>query len=315
LLGVWREDIEQYCRQRGLNPAIDRTNFDPAFLRNWLRQEWIPAMETRSPGFRRRLWQTAWLLRADQAALEQRTGEFWNEVLLDEGPGFLVLRQGAFLKLELAFQRRLVRKALSKLLPEMRDVGFGMVQRVVDFCQCPTASRQLDLGLEMRAVLEEGKLYLAAWDAALPTWMWPQMPDTVTQLELPVPGRLELPEGWVLRADFVEDLGEVLEEAVQNSDLFRTWIDLGEQKPPLVVRARRTGERIKPLGMAGKSIKVSDLMINEKIPQRARDRWPLVCTDQGIAWVPGCRMSEDYRLTRSSQRAVRLQAEKKIHPD
>ncbi len=307
LLGVWREDIEQYCRQHDLNPAFDRTNLDTAFFRNWLRQTLIPAMEARSPQFRRRLWQTAWLLRAERDVLEERAEELWAQVLLEEGQGFLVLHRRAFLDLKVAYQRRLVRMALSRLLPDMRDVDFAMVQQVVDFCRCPTASSAMNLGLGLRAVMEEDRFYLAAKEADLPTWMWPQIPAEESELVLPIPGVLELEAGWVLRADFAASQGE----GVQNRDPFRAWLDLGGRKPQLVIRPRRAGERFKPLGMGGKSLKVSDLMINEKIPRRARDRWPLVCTGRDIAWVPGCRLSEDFRLTESSQQVVCLQVERK----
>ena len=39
----------------------------------------------------------------------------------------------------------------------------------------------------------------------------------------------------------------------------------------------RRGTRIKPLGMEGHSVKISDLMVNVKMPRRARAGWPLVC--------------------------------------
>jgi len=35
--------------------------------------------------------------------------------------------------------------------------------------------------------------------------------------------------------------------------------------------------------------KLSDFFINEKLPPRARGRWPLLCAGEKIIWVPGFR--------------------------
>jgi len=74
---------------------------------------------------------------------------------------------------------------------------------------------------------------------------------------------------------------------------------------PLAIRPGKPGDRIRPLGMGG-SIKVSDLLINQHIPQPARARWPLVVCDEHILWVVGLRMSNDFRLNNKTKRAIVL---------
>jgi hypothetical protein len=54
------------------------------------------------------------------------------------------------------------------------------------------------------------------------------------------------------------------------------------------------------------SIKVSELMINLKLPLRARSEWPLVVVQNEVAWVPGCRLSHEFRLSPLTRRAVHL---------
>jgi tRNA(Ile)-lysidine synthase len=70
------------------------------------------------------------------------------------------------------------------------------------------------------------------------------------------------------------------------------------------MRARRPGDRFEPLGMGGRSMKVSDFFINEKLPQRARDAWPLLCSGDTVVWVPGYRLGHPFRLTRETERVV-----------
>ncbi len=53
LLTVSRREIEEYARRRGLRWSEDPSNASSRHsLRNWLRHEWLPQLERRSPGAR-----------------------------------------------------------------------------------------------------------------------------------------------------------------------------------------------------------------------------------------------------------------------
>lgn len=67
---------------------------------------------------------------------------------------------------------------------------------------------------------------------------------------------------------------------------------------PLHVRSWRKGDRFKPLGMGGKSRKLSDLFVSLKIPLWLKKQIPVV-TDANdvIIWVAPYRMSVDYKIT------------------
>ena len=67
---------------------------------------------------------------------------------------------------------------------------------------------------------------------------------------------------------------------------------------------RNAGDRFEPLGMDGHSQKVSDFLVNEKVPRRARDRWPLLCSGDTVIWVPGHRPAHPFRLTSSSRKVA-----------
>jgi tRNA(Ile)-lysidine synthase len=63
---------------------------------------------------------------------------------------------------------------------------------------------------------------------------------------------------------------------------------------PLVLRGRDRGERFEPDGLAGKSSRLSDAMIDWKIPQRLRARWPLLVSGGRVAWIPGGRIGAGF---------------------
>ncbi len=53
-------------------------------------------------------------------------------------------------------------------------------------------------------------------------------------------------------------------------------------------------------------MKLSDFMVNVKLPRRARARWPIVCAGDKIVWVPGFRLGHPFRITERTKKVVSL---------
>jgi tRNA(Ile)-lysidine synthase len=73
----------------------------------------------------------------------------------------------------------------------------------------------------------------------------------------------------------------------------------------LVWRGRVDGDRYQPLGSPG-SAKLSDLLINRKIPAEKREALPVVLAGSAILWVPGLPPAEAARLHGPTKGALRL---------
>ncbi len=73
----------------------------------------------------------------------------------------------------------------------------------------------------------------------------------------------------------------------------------------LTWRGRVEGDRYQPLGSPG-SAKLSDLLINRKIPAEQREALPVVLSAGSILWVPGLPPAESARLAGPTRGALRL---------
>jgi len=73
----------------------------------------------------------------------------------------------------------------------------------------------------------------------------------------------------------------------------------------LAWRGRAEGDRYRPLGSPG-SAKLSDLLINRKIPAERRETLPVVLAGSEILWVPGLPPAESARLAGPTKGALRL---------
>lgn len=298
LLDLPRTEIDAYCLTQNLHPRQDPTNEDITYFRNRLRHELIPYLETYNPRFREVITRSAKALATDQMTLHELTNRAWQGCVLQLGQTYLALSTPAFLRQTLGIQRRLLRKGIDTLRPGLRDVDFAALERAVNYLG-EKKEGACDLTGNLQVIVEGERFWVAQDERALPTDSWPQMPDQ-TPILCEVPATVSLPWGWKLIAAFRPPPAELR----NTSD--RAWFDADILPLPLVIRTRHAGDRFQPFGM-DQPIKLSDFLINEKIPRRARDFWPLVCADEQIVWIPGMRVAEGFRVTEKTRRAICLQ--------
>lgn len=315
LLQVWRSEILAYCQENGLDPSFDPSNLDTRLHRNRLRHELIPFLESINPRARQLIWRTSDILRFDHEVIEEAARQAWLRCFAVPGEGCLALKTAAVLDEMEGIQRRVVRQAVSLLRPGLRDIDFELARRALAAMQQGPSPGRRDLGANLFIYVEDDLTWISDWEAELPRGPWPQMPALEQRcpvLHLPIPGRLLLSGGWELVASPAGEAGPALASALENKDPYQVWLDLDRLEQPLQVRCRRPGDRFRPLGLHGHSLKLSDFLINQKMPARARDAWPVVCSADEIAWIPGLQLAHPFRLRAETARFVHLHLLKQV---
>jgi len=304
LLTTWRSQVLEYCQQYALSPSLDATNQSLDYFRNRLRLEILPYLEQYQPNLRQHLVRMAGTLALDYELLHSQVQSVWDELLLDQGQGYLAFHRVKFLACQLPIQRHLLRQAMLSLRTGMQDVELAMVERARLSLEAASGHHPGDVGAGLQLQIEGNTFWVIVRGVVLPAGGWPAvLPDQV--LELPIPGNLLLPADWVLQAALLSSQ-EAADLIVANQDPYQAWFDSSRLKFPLVMRHRQPGDRMQPAGMAGKSVKLSDLMINLKLPYRSRSTWPVVCAGDQVIWVPGCRQSHIALPDASTQQVLSL---------
>ncbi|MFZ5819527.1 MAG: tRNA lysidine(34) synthetase TilS [Chloroflexota bacterium] len=305
LLGVWREETVVFCAANGLRPYHDPSNDSLNFLRNRLRHLLIPELESYNPRFREAVWRASRSLEGDYASLMELLETSWVACVLSEQPGLVAFDAGLLCSYAPGLQRNLIRRALDWVAPGHTDMRFSMLDRAVGFLATREYGR-MDLTGGARLFREGDQVYVAGQDVELPFERWPQLPKDARSLRLPIPGQLDLGGGWRLTCEQWRLPSLAMQQSQQNTDPFQVWMDAASLPLDLVIRTRLPGDRFKPLGMDGHSMKLSDFFINEKLPQRARDGWPLLCAGDTVVWIPGYRVAHPFVLTDETRQVVYL---------
>jgi tRNA(Ile)-lysidine synthase len=305
LLDAWRAQTVAYCTAHGLQPQHDPSNDSLEYLRNRLRNSLIPELERYNPGFREAVLRSAHTLGDDHALLQELLNANWNACVVDQAADRITFTASGLGALPVALRRQLVRRALETLRPGLEST-YAVLERAAAFIGDPAGPKQADLTGGLRMSRERDCIHVATSGSHLPSDGWPQMPEEQSVLSLACPGQTGLADGWSFVCEPAPWTGGGREQAGQNADPFHAWLDADRLTEPLALRARRPGDRFEPLGLDGHSQKLSDFFVNEKLPQRARARWPLLCMGDTVVWVPGYRPAHSYRLTSGTRNALHV---------
>jgi len=308
LLDVPRADIEAYCARHDLMPRFDRSNLDTTHFRNRLRHELLPELETYNPNIREILCHTATVAAADYDLLVEQREKAWKEIVREERSDAIVFDQAGWQRLPVALQRSTLRQATYRLRQSLRDVTFVHVENARQIALDGETGKEatLPMGLALTVGYESITIGEAGESGPPPDepLLWSDEP-----LAVPVPGTVPLPESdWFLETDILQRWD--MQEITSSDHPWTAYLDADALAEPIQLRTRRPGDQFAPHGMEGHSVKVSELMINLKIPAVWRDNVPLVVAGGEVTWVCGRRIAEGVTVGAETRQVARFQFER-----
>lgn len=310
LLEIPRSDIERYCAAHALTPRFDRSNLDTTYFRNRLRHELLPLLATYNPNVRARLCHTAAVVAADYELLTQLQEQAWAKVVREEREAAILFNRATWRALPVALQRATLRQAAYRLRRSLRDVDFVHVEHARQVGLRGQTGTQATLPMGLALTVGYDTLTMRNVDDVGPSpdepLLWSAEP-----LSVQIPGRTPLPQSeWVLQVDVLEEWDAA--QIATNPDPWTAYFDADVLAAPLALRSRRRGDRFRPQGMGGHSVKLSAFLINLKIPRAWRDHIPLLVAGDEIVWVCGRRIGEEVTIGSETQQVTRLQFERTL---
>jgi tRNA(Ile)-lysidine synthase len=317
LLDIPREDILAYCDDHGLRPRIDETNDELSLLRNRVRHTIMPMLRELRPSLSQQLGQTARLLQADFDALEMQINEAWKELLVQNAEGAVSLHRDRWKALPLALRRGTIRRAVAHLTGSTENVSFQHAENAVQVGMNGNSGAQASLpnGMSLTVGYDVLRIALPDHEPAAPDW--PLLATgTMIPLEMGVLHSLGPDSEWGFIGEVYEGPREGAAWEAILRDRWQVVIDADSLPEAgiasLSLRTRRPGDRLQPQGVDGTQ-KLSDFLINAKVPAIWRDRLPLLVTGpEGklILWVCGFRTDARFVVRPTTQRVVALRFER-----
>jgi tRNA(Ile)-lysidine synthase len=270
LLGTRRKDLEIYLAGLGQAWREDSSNRDLRHARNRVRHGILPRLERNlNPAVREALAETAEIARAEEEYWTKEVANALQQVASRRGHG----RQGsgatvdiaALKQLPLALQRRVVRAVAEPL-------GLRLEFRQVEEILGNQASAK-SVVLPHGWVVRRNRTQLQFQQAT-------NASETGYEYQLPVPGRVEVPEAaaWFEAALVLT----TSEREYDPAYLLDPALLAGE----LRVRNWRAGDRFWPAHTKS-ARKIKELLQEQHVSGQDRKLWPVVVSGQDVVWVRG----------------------------
>lgn len=302
LLGLRREQVEAYCRRRGLAWCHDASNTDPAFRRNVIRHEILPLLRR----FHAQVDQAVLDLAAAAGEAEDQLQRLGQAALIramiaagDRAPAAVALDLHALHEEPALVRRYALRMVLEQAGVPMGAVTAGHLHTLAAMGDGGPGAMHLPGGWGAR--VENGCLVIVGARTGPVARGGPSWPAVM----LTCPGRTALPDGRAV----VCDLGPLDRGAFQahcrsgRHDV--EWLDADAVDGALVCRPREPGDAFRPLGCTGRR-KVGDVLTDLKLPRAWRESVVCVADRRGLVACLPVRLDDRAKIAEATKTVLRI---------
>lgn len=294
LLGTDRKVIEHYLRERNITWREDASNADPGFMRNRVRHELLPLLETKfNKGIKHVLIRLADVLRSENELLNALATAIYAKARAGNDR---VLNCALIAGYHPAARRRILRHWLLTNGIFAGELDFQTINTIDDLLSCKNGCRSAEIGGGI--IIQRRNQFLKIEN---------HKADSIHpyRLRLAIPGETPLPEaGLIVTANI--GMGYWRERAVFGKFPARAALSLKVwRRRAILVRTWQAGDRIHPHGLDG-SKKIQDIFCNAKVSPALRHQLPIFECGGEIVWIPGYRIAGGWEVQGASDAALHL---------
>lgn len=276
LLFARRDEITAYAALNGIPYREDSTNATLKYLRNRLRHDILPRLDSASGNrFARTMEENLMRLQQAQQFIDLQIEKLRDKALRDHSVDLSALDPES-----LSFELYELLRPYG-FAPETAEDMAGVLRSRSTDSDVTASGKRFDAP-EWSAAIDRGRILLA------PRTVEPFRDERIAEDD----PRIE----WLTVSELPDSLATPPNVAYLTADALRF---------PLLLRQWREGDWFIPLGMAGQK-KVSDFLIDAKVPLPDKARQGVLVTGETIVWLVGRRIDDRYKVRQDARRIVRI---------
>lgn len=278
LLIFSRAEIEQYAMDNSLEWREDSSNASDKYLRNKIRHNLVPIFKELNPDFLASFCKTQAYLHESRKMAEDASIMVYQQVAKDEGN-------------QIHFDLNQLKKLpnyKSYLYDWLNEYGFSAWDDIYDLVDGQSGKQVFSS--EFRLLKNRDFLILSPENLDEEDEEYYIFKD---QKEVNIPLNLSFSK-----------VSEI--SLVSNTTIF---VDEDKLWFPLVLRRWKQGDYFQPIGMEGKSKKVSKFFKDNKLSLIEKENVWILCSDNQIVWILGFRQDERFKIGSRTKKILKIQLE------
>jgi tRNA(Ile)-lysidine synthase len=295
LIRATREEILDFLDEERIPFLVDPTNLASETDRNFIRNRLFPVIQERFPRFGITLGRTLELVGSEEEFLNAQSTALSRRVVSRAEDG-LELDASEIALQPKVLGARIVREALYRLSGPNTRWTRRHVDAILAALVAENPSARLDLPGEITFRREYDRAFLEKRKSE----------DRAYAFDVTVdgPGTVEVPYRRTRIAFRILREKPSMKELL--GGLTAAFFDAQGVPFPLTLRSPLPGDRFRPWGMRG-TRKLSEVLIDRKVPMHLRRGIPVLMKGRRILWVPGVGRSNDAPVTAQTKRVLKVE--------
>jgi tRNA(Ile)-lysidine synthase len=304
MLGVTKAECATYCEQKDIQAVSDESNTSREFTRNRIRLDVLPKLNEAIPGSYDALARLAENTADDLAIVNWATRRALEQASAGSIPGSTPggpasghYSRASVLGLPRSLIARVLMQAYEEHVGHTQDLERSHVGSMVEHL-AGRSGTSIDLPNGIVFIVDRDSFGFssgATVDHDCP------FPNPLTLTGLKIPGTTGLGDGFSMTATVIDRLSNL-----DTENPWVTFVSPAIAQLSLRLRNRKNGDRFQPLGMEPQ-VKLQDFFVGAGVPERWRDRVPIIESDKGIVWVVGSRLAEWAKVLPDHDQVIRLE--------
>ena len=266
LISVTKSELEEFDKKNNIPYRIDKSNFKDQYTRNRYRKSVLPFLKEEDKNVHEKFIKFSEQIKETDEFIDRIVNSQIDDVYKDG-----IIDVNKFRKLDKVIGKRIIDYIFSKIyLEDLIEIDNRHVDLVMETINSNKASVCYNLPNDYLVVKEYDKVYFK------------KNINMVSPYDIELSDEVFLPNGFTIK--------RIDNSKTDGNDILR--LNSRDVVLPLRVRTRRNGDKISIKNMNGTK-KVSEVLINAKIPLSKRDLWPIVVDSKDqIVWIPKVKKSK-----------------------
>ncbi|WP_396185175.1 tRNA lysidine(34) synthetase TilS [Flavobacterium sp.] len=278
ILILSRQELEQYARENNIQWREDSSNASDKYLRNKIRHNLVPILKELNPDFLSSFQKTQTYLQESQTMAEDASIMVYQQVAKENGE-------------DIHFDLNQLKKLpnyKSYLYQWLNEYGFSAWDDIYDLVDGQSGKQVFSN--KFRLLKNRDFLILSPINLEVDIEEYFIYKN---QKEVNIPLNLSFCK--------VADIS-----LVPNTTIF---VDEDKLWFPLDLRRWKKGDSFQPLGMEGKSKKLSKFFKDQKLSLIEKEKIWILCSDNQIVWIVGLRQDERFKVKNTTKNILKIQLE------